>query len=407
MISLFTPSHNPSKLGELYESLLEQDYTDWEWVILLNNGATSEFKADDKRVKVFHDETGNTRVGYLKREACQRCTGDILLEMDHDDLLLPGALSEVAKAFEDPSVDFVYSNTVNHDVRFDTPVTWSDHWGWSQRDFEYKGKKYIESVSAEPDPQSISRIWFAPNHLRAWRTLSYWKIGGHDPSMPITDDHDLMMRTWLYGKMHHIDKPLYLYRVTGDNTWLKNQDDIQVTMWNCHDKYIGKMAEKWADQNGLKKIDICSGPRPEQGYISVDKYNGDVLADLDQRWPFEESSVGVVRASDAIEHLKDPIHTMNEAYRVLAHGGFFFIAVPSTSGAGAWCDPTHVSFWNSRSFDYYTRPDVQAFIKPMADCKFQALKVVDGSMWGLPYVFAHLVAIKPNGAHYYGENLWR
>ena len=36
-ISVFTPSHNPKWLDEVYESLKAQTNPDWEWVVLLNN----------------------------------------------------------------------------------------------------------------------------------------------------------------------------------------------------------------------------------------------------------------------------------------------------------------------------------------------------------------------------------
>jgi hypothetical protein len=54
-----------------------------------------------------------------------------------------------------------------------------------------------------------------------------------------------------------------------------------------------------------------------------------------------------------IEHLPDKILTMNELWRVLKPGAKAGIAVPTTDGPGAWQDPTHVSFWNRRSFLYY------------------------------------------------------
>lgn len=275
----------------------------------------------------------------------------------------------------------------------------------------FRGKDYRESVSADPHPQSISRIWFAPNHLRAWRRDAYWAIGGHNGGMKISDDHEVMMRTWLHGRMVHIDKPLYLYRVDGNNTWLAHQDEIQTTMWGVHDRYIGAMAEKWAREKGLRIMDLCSGPHPPVGYEGIDLHRGPIVADLNERWPMEDDGVGVLRAADAIEHLRDPIHTMNEAYRVLSHGGFLFVAVPSTAGSGAWADPTHVSFWNAASFDYYTQPKMRAFIEPAAKCKFQAIKVVDGTMTSesgrvLPYTFAHLVALKTDRPRFYGELWW-
>jgi SAM-dependent methyltransferase len=324
--------------------------------------------------------------------------------MDHDDLLLPGALEETEKAFSDPTVDFAYSNTVNHDVRINSPVTWDQRFGWSYRNLKVGDKECVEAVSAEPFPQSISRIWFAPNHLRAWRASSYWKVGGHNATMKITDDHDLMCRTYIAGKMQHIDKPLYFYRVHGGNTWLAHQEEIQETMFRCHDKYIEPMMMKWAKELGLRCIDLCGGVNPAEGFESVDLANAQINTDLNERWPFEDNSVGVIRAHDAIEHLRNPIHTMNEAYRVLAHGGMFDILVPSTDGQGAFCDPTHVSFWNYRSFRYYTQGVFRKFI-PSYVGRFQQIKLRDIRMWDdLPYVSAHLIALK-DGPRYYGEVL--
>lgn len=404
MISIFTPSHNPRYLQSAYESLLAQTFKDWEWIALLNNGA--HWICDDTRVKILYDDSCNTNIGYLKRESCKLCKGEILLELDHDDELLPTALEEVDKAFAG-GCDFAYSNTINHDVRSNTPVVYGSAYGWSHRDFEYRGLKCAESVSAAPFPQSISRILFAPNHLRAWGREFYWKIGGHDPKMSVADDHDLICRTYNAGLMVHIDKPLYFYRVDGNNSWLKNQHSINTGMWENHRRYIYPMAEKWAGINNLRRIDLCGGIDPAFGYESMDIDGGAITTDLNHHWPLDDNSVGVIRAHDAIEHLRDPIHTMNEAYRVLAHGGFLLIQVPSSDGVGAYCDPTHVSFWNTRSFRYYTEAGMQRYIKAAgANCRFQKILVENQMRYdGVKYVDAHLVAVKSDSPRFYGELL--
>jgi hypothetical protein len=54
-----------------------------------------------------------------------------------------------------------------------------------------------------------------------------------------------------------------------------------------------------------------------------------------------------------IEHLPDKIQTMNELWRILKPDAIVEIAVPTTDGPGAFQDPTHVSYWNRRSFNYY------------------------------------------------------
>jgi hypothetical protein len=53
---------------------------------------------------------------------------------------------------------------------------------------------------------------------------------------------------------------------------------------------------------------------------------------------------------------------MQETHRCLTPGGWILSFTPSTDGRGAFQDPTHVSFWNSNSFWYYTRPEQARFI---------------------------------------------
>ena len=66
--------------------------------------------------------------------------------------------------------------------------------------------------------------------------------------------------------------------------------------------------------------------------------------------------------ADILEHLHDKTKIMGEIHRVLAHGGWAFIEIPSTDGRGAFQDPTHVSYWNENSFLYYTDKYLADFI---------------------------------------------
>jgi SAM-dependent methyltransferase len=91
------------------------------------------------------------------------------------------------------------------------------------------------------------------------------------------------------------------------------------------------------------------------GFVNVDIVEGPGIqvADLRQPWPWADDSVDYIYASHVIEHLPDKILTMNELWRVMRAGALALIHVPTTEGSGAWQDPTHVSFWNRRSFLYF------------------------------------------------------
>jgi SAM-dependent methyltransferase len=98
----------------------------------------------------------------------------------------------------------------------------------------------------------------------------------------------------------------------------------------------------------------CSNALLPRPWINVDIVPpADQIADLNERWPWADGAVDQIRAHDIIEHLRSPIHTMNEAFRVLKPGGVLDIVVPTTDGRGAWQDPGHVSFWNRNSFFYF------------------------------------------------------
>ena len=73
------------------------------------------------------------------------------------------------------------------------------------------------------------------------------------------------------------------------------------------------------------------------------------------RW---NNCVDYILAHDIIEHLSDKIQTMNNIWLALKGGGIVDIEVPTTDGPGAFQDPTHVSFWNERSFLYYEKGNI-------------------------------------------------
>ena len=102
------------------------------------------------------------------------------------------------------------------------------------------------------------------------------------------------------------------------------------------------------------KLNICCSDSHAAGYWNVDRVPpADQIVDLDRGWLWQDSSIEEIRAWDAFEHLRYPIHSMNEAWRVLVPGGKLDLIVPTTDGRGAWQDPGHISYWNPNSLWYF------------------------------------------------------
>ena len=324
---------------------------------------TSEKIRNDSRVKVFHWHGETASIGKLKLDAFNLGTGDILVEADHDDMFTSDCLEELNKSYQDESVGFVYSDNAAYKMDGEF-IPFMPENGWTYRTHKWKDKELIAMNSFEPTSHSLSYIWFAPDHVRTWRTSVYKEIGGHNPELEICDDHELCIRTYLKTKMVHIPKVLYIYRYTGFNTSVNTRNaDIQIKTVELFNQYTRQLAERDAELNGLLKVDIGGGLNPYPGYFTVDlRDTANLQADLNNGIPLPDNSVGVLNASHIIDHLQDKTKIMAEIHRVLAHGGWAFIDVPSTDGRGAFQDPTHVSYWNENSFLYYTDSYLANFI---------------------------------------------
>lgn len=392
-ISIITPTHNTKHLLELQESIIENTFQNWEWIVLTNNGA--RWESTDPRIKVFHSKTDSKAVGALKKEACSLATGDVIVEADHDDMLTPDCLEKIAREFENPEVGFVYSDNAKLADDF---IPYNPVFGWTWKHFDYRGRRLVAMNSLPLTPGRLGYIWYAPDHVRAWRTSVYNAIGGHNETLDICDDLDLMHRLYLVTRFSYIPEVLYIYRITGENTWLERNAAIQQKTIELYENNIFALAHRFCQITGLHKIDLCGAFSKPDGYTSIDIEGGDIIADLDKGIPLADNSCGIVRAYDALEHMVNKQLTMQEIHRVLAPGGILLSMTPSTDGRGAWQDPTHVSFWNENSFWYYTRPDQMKYIRNTRHRFFESsLKTFFPTPWhqqnNISYVQAFLEKI--------------
>jgi predicted SAM-dependent methyltransferase len=108
------------------------------------------------------------------------------------------------------------------------------------------------------------------------------------------------------------------------------------------------------------RLNLGSNDDHRQGWTNVDiAPPADVLADLNQPWPWEDGTVERILANDVLEHLHSKIWAMNEAHRVLKPGGILELAVPSVMlsdgrvNPGAFADPTHQTFWTMDDRYYF------------------------------------------------------
>ncbi|MGW5355320.1 glycosyltransferase [Streptomyces sp. NPDC004031] len=411
-VSVFTASHQPRYLDDCLASLRRQTFTDWEWVVLLNQGARWRPEQPDERVRVevADDVKG---VGAAKRRACAATRGEFLVELDHDDVLASDCLARIVEAFDaDPDAVLVYSDCaqIQADGSADTSRFDIAH-GWEYEDAEVDGRAVLSLRSLAPVPHNVSYIWYAPNHVRAFRFNAYDKVGGYDAERDVLDDQDLMCRLYQAGPFHHIPRCLYLQRVHPDNTQSDPETNarIQRETVTLYDRHIEGNALAWAEREGLLALDLGAAHGKPAGYRGVDRLPGegvDITGTLPGPLDLADGSVGVIRAVDFLPHVPDKTGLINEIHRLLAPGGMLLSRTPSTDGRGAFQDPTHTAFYNENSFWYYTDDAFRRYV-PGLTARFQTSRLVTyhPTPWHeahrIPYVAANLVAVK-DGAPRFG-----
>jgi glycosyltransferase involved in cell wall biosynthesis len=398
LLSLITPTHKSDHLEETYRSLKLQSYDNWEWVLVPNGKAQiPDTVTRDKRVRVVEGGRDLHNVGALKKFACNAAKGDAFVEMDHDDLLRPGtALSNIATKLI-KGAGFVYSDTAvfrfsdrnKHPSRFQK-FTYSGQHGWESYPISVYGRELLATKCFDVTPRSLCEIYYAPDHVRCWSRKAYYAAGGHNASLSVCDDHELMIKTYLTGlPFEHTGGCEYLYRMFTHNTVLMRNKLIQTTTRELRERYTKELIRSWVQRNNYSTLNVTEMLR--EGW--------DVDRDLLQG--FGEDEHGYIVADSVLQQWKpwQVREFMNEAYRSLVPGGYLTITVPEVHSGMGYGDVEWQSHFSAVSMNPYVRKN---FAKSNGNirCRFQQINCLEvyPSDWhrdnGFKYLQFDLVALK-------------
>jgi GT2 family glycosyltransferase len=199
-ISLLLPVHNtaPKFLDEMLSSVCGQTYDNWEVCLVDGGSGNSEtleiLKRWEAREPRFH-------IGYLPQNlgiaentnrALELATGDFVAFVDHDDLLAPFALYELAKAIRESP---------------DTQIFYSEEDRWSE-----KGIRHSPFFKPEWSPELLQSFMYF-GHLTAYRRDLVVTLGGFRKEFDLSQDYDFALRaTERTHAIQHIPHVLYHWR---------------------------------------------------------------------------------------------------------------------------------------------------------------------------------------------------
>jgi predicted SAM-dependent methyltransferase len=217
----------------------------------------------------------------------------------------------------------------------------------------------------------IDEVSFVIGFLMLFPKSLFELIGDFDESMwPCSGEEvDFCFRAKQAGHRIGVARGVYVHH-EGSQTFIDMQNDGIINYQNVCRECDKHLAEKWGADfwqkqknpyflSDAKKLNLGCGYNHIEGYVNIDnreEVEPDMVADVLQGLPFDDSSVDEVRAYDFLEHIPTgkTIQVITEIWRVLKPGGVFESMTPSTDGRGAFQDPTHLSFWNRNSWLYYS-----------------------------------------------------
>ena len=251
--SIFTTCYNSyHKISRAYNSIIKQKFNNWEWVVLDDSPEDTHFTFlntilnSDKRIRLYKRSGNSGSIGNVKNEAVSLCRGKYVIELDHDDEILPEMLLDAYNVFEEnPEVGFIYSDFINI-YENGNNFSYGDYFGLGYAGY-YRQKynnKWVYVVST-PNINNITlcHIVSIPNHPRIWKRETLLEIGNYSEYLPVADDYELLLRTAVKTKIIKIHKLGYVQYMNdkGNNFSLLRNAEIQKLVFHlkkhCYKSY--------------------------------------------------------------------------------------------------------------------------------------------------------------------------
>lgn len=211
LISVVMPTYNSNIqfLEQCIDSVLVQSYHNWE--LCIADDASSEGKIiktlqryaeQDSRIK-FVARKENGHISLATNSAIALASGEFIALLDHDDILWPNALFEVAKTInENPESDLIYSD--------EDKIDESGH---------YHHYPFFKPAWSPEFLESCNYI----THFSCLRSKLVAEVGGFRQGFEGAQDWDIIIRvSELTQHIVHIPKVLYSWRVHSNSTALNS-----------------------------------------------------------------------------------------------------------------------------------------------------------------------------------------
>lgn len=199
--SILIANYNNGKyFQDCYESIIRQNFTDWEAIIIDDASEDNSVEiinkiiSTDTRFKLFLNDK-NKGCGFTKRRCIELACGELNGFVDPDDALMANALKEMNEAFSNnKNAVLIHSNLIycNENLQ--------------------KINLYTHAASVLTEYNYFFNLNHCVTQFSMFKKEAYLQTEGIDAYMQKAVDQDLYLKLFEIGKFYFINKPLYLYR---------------------------------------------------------------------------------------------------------------------------------------------------------------------------------------------------
>lgn len=278
--SAFTTCFNSfEKIMRPYKSLKAQTMIDWEWVIVDDSTDEANWESlklkfsNEPKIRLYKKAKNSGNIGNVKNEAIGLCRGLHVLELDHDDEILPDLFKDAVDGFQKfPDVDFIYMDFIN---------IYENGKNFSYGDFLCKGyggyyyqyyapRNQWTKVYVTPQINNItaSYLFCMPNHPRIWRREKLLEIGSYSEFLPICDDQEILLHTINKLNMLKIPKNAYIqyFNDGGSNFSLLRNEEINRLGPNF---ITPQFKAKYPLETRIKTLDGWHDPKLDRAPVQI------------------------------------------------------------------------------------------------------------------------------------------
>lgn len=200
-VTIYIPAYNCEEFVlDSIDSALTQSYQNFEICVHDDGSSDGTLKKIKKKyrfnrkVKISSGENGG--IGHASNSAISRGRGELILQLDSDDILHPEALAELIPLINE-GVVCAYGSFIRIDENSEKI---DDGWDWPI----YSHPRLMRSMII--------------HHPRLFRREGWEQIKGFDTDLVNGVDYDFFLRLAEIGEFAHTSNKLYSYRIHGTST---------------------------------------------------------------------------------------------------------------------------------------------------------------------------------------------